>query len=479
MAFSIEIEAFIKTFIKDLLERNVAIFAGAGMSVAQGYVNWPELLREIGDELGLSVDREKDLISMAQYHVNENAGRAGINRKIIDEFTEEATTGENHEILARLPITTYWTTNYDQLIEKALEVANKRADVKHSVEQLANTRPKRDAVVYKMHGDVTNPAKAIITKQDYQSYYKDHEAFVTALSGDLVSKTFLFIGFSFSDPNLEYVLGRLSIQFGENSRQHYAFIKRLSRTDYEDDDSFNYDFRRQQLMVNDLSRSYRIKALLIDDYGEITEVLRELERRLKKLTVFISGSAEEYGTWTREDAQKFIHSLSRAIVLESVSIVNGFGWGVGSAVINGALEGINSRPKKFSQDQLILRPFPQFETGGKGLAELWEEYRQHMISLAGIAIFVFGNKLVDKQVVNANGVRREFEIALAHKLIPIPIGITGYETKQIFDDIAKDPKVYYGDNEWIFPLIEELANNGVDAAGIVAKVIKIIKTLQE
>ena len=27
----------------------------------------------------------------------------------------------NHEILARLPITKYWTTDYDQPIEKALE----------------------------------------------------------------------------------------------------------------------------------------------------------------------------------------------------------------------------------------------------------------------------------------------------------------------------------------------------------------------
>ncbi len=479
MAFSSDIEAFIRIFVKDLLEKNVAIFAGAGMSVASGYVNWPELLREIGDELGLSVDREKDLISMAQFHVNENSGRAGINRKIIDEFTEEANAGENHEILSRLPITTYWTTNYDQLIEKSIEAADKRADVKHSVEQLANTRPKRDAVVYKMHGDVTNPAKAIITKQDYQSYYKDHEAFVTALSGDLVSKTFLFIGFSFSDPNLEYVLGRLSIQFGENSRQHYAFIKRLSRTDYEDDDSFKYDFRRQELMVSDLSRSYRIKALLIDDYGEITEVLREIEHRIKKLTVFISGSAEEYGTWTREVAQKFIHSLSRAIVLENLSIVNGFGWGVGSAVINGALEGINSRPRKFTQDQLILRPFPQFETGDKGLPELWEEYRQHMISLAGVAIFVFGNKLVDGVVVNADGVRREFQIALDLKLIPIPIGITGYETRQIFEDISGDPESYYGDNTWIFPHIAELANHAGEPSELVKKVIGIIKKLQE
>ena len=85
-----EKEAFIRDFAKDLAERNVAVFAGAGMSRSAGFVNWPELLRDIADELGLDVDKEHDLISLAQYHVNENGGRARINKKILEEFTEVA-----------------------------------------------------------------------------------------------------------------------------------------------------------------------------------------------------------------------------------------------------------------------------------------------------------------------------------------------------------------------------------------------------
>jgi hypothetical protein len=80
-----------------------------------------------------------------------------------------------------------------RLIEDSLKAANKVVDIKHQVKQLANTRPKRDVVIYKMHGDVHHPADAILTKEQYESYYKTHEAFVTALSGDLISKTFLFM----------------------------------------------------------------------------------------------------------------------------------------------------------------------------------------------------------------------------------------------------------------------------------------------
>ena len=86
MEFDREIEAFIKIFVADLNERNVAVFAGAGMSKAVGYVNWPELLTDIADEIGLSVDKEHDLISLAQYHVNEKGSNAGLAKKILQEF---------------------------------------------------------------------------------------------------------------------------------------------------------------------------------------------------------------------------------------------------------------------------------------------------------------------------------------------------------------------------------------------------------
>ena len=478
MTYNRDIESFIKEFVKDLAENNVAVFAGAGMSKSAGYVNWADLLRDIATELGLSVDKEHDLISLAQYHVNENRGKARINKKILEEFAQEAEATENHKILARLPVITFWTTNYDTLIEDSLKAANKVVDIKHQVKQLANTRPKRDVVIYKMHGDVHHPADAIITKEQYESYYKTHESFVTTLSGDLISKTFLFIGFSFTDPNLDYVLSRLNIQFGEDSRQHYCFIKKQSKGK-DDEEIFKYNLRKQELMINDLMR-YKIKAILVEEYSDITEILKEIERRYRKKTVFVSGSAEEYGAWNRNEAQRFIHSLSRGIVSAGFRIVNGFGWGVGSAVINGALEAVYERPDRYSEDQLIMRPFPQFETGDKKLPDLWEEYRQRMISLAGIAVFIFGNKNDGKgNIISANGVKREFEIAISQGLIPIPIATTGYITQEIFDEIVKAPEKFYEGMEWIIPIIKELASDKLSAQEIIKRVITIIQTINK
>jgi hypothetical protein len=474
-----EIEAFIRDYVNDLAENNAAIFAGAGMSKAAGYVNWPELLRDIADELSLSVDKEHDLISLAQYHVNERGGKAGIIKKILQEFSEQAEPTSNHEILARLPISTFWTTNYDKLIEASLTKAFKIVDVKYSQTQLTWAKPKRDVVVYKMHGDVEHPENAILTKQQYESYYKTHEHFITTLSSDLISKTFLFIGFSFTDPNLDYVLSRLNIQFGENNRQHYCFIKRYTKATGEDEELYKYNLRKQDLMIGDLKR-YRIKALLVNDYPEITSILKEIENRYRKRTIFVSGSAEEYGAWDRNTAQVFIHSLSKEIVSNGYRIINGFGWGVGSAVINGALEAIYEKPDRRSEDQLIMKPFPQFETGDKKLQHLWEEYRQRMVSLAGVAIFVFGNKNDGKgNVITAGGVLREFEISMQHGLIPVPIGITGYATQEIYEKVVSNAADIYKGLEGIIPIIKELSEGKLSPEEIIKKVISIINIINK
>ena len=158
-----EINGFINDYVKDLRSGNASVFVGAGISRGAGYVDWKGLLKDIAEALHLDIDKEYDLLSIAQYHVNAN-GRARINKKILDEFTEENEETENHRILARLPFRTMWTTNYDNLIEDTCNKYNKVVDDKYCVKQLFQNKPKSDLILYKMHGDIDFPADAILTK---------------------------------------------------------------------------------------------------------------------------------------------------------------------------------------------------------------------------------------------------------------------------------------------------------------------------
>ena len=107
-----------------------------------------------------------DLVTIAQYHCNQAGGnRSQLTQLILDYFGQTKNPTVNHKILAQLPIQTYWTTNYDKLIETALIEAKKVPDVKYTLKQLSVTRPDRDVVVYKMHGDVDHPYEAVISKR--------------------------------------------------------------------------------------------------------------------------------------------------------------------------------------------------------------------------------------------------------------------------------------------------------------------------
>ena len=470
-----QITNFIRNFVKEVKENNAAIFAGAGMSVSAGFVDWKTLLKPITEELGLDVAKEDNLVSVAQYHFNEKGqNRHRLNQLLLEEFSRTAEITDNHRILARLPISIYWTTNYDKLIEKAIEGAHKVADVKYTNEQLATTKPKRDAIVYKMHGDVEHSDKAVLTKDDYEKYHIKYAPFITALSGDLVSKTFLFLGFSFTDPNIDYILSRIRTTYTEHQREHYCIMRSVSRPDCESDADYEYKVLKQKLFIGDLKR-FNIGTLLIEQYDQITDILKKIESIYKLKTVFISGSAHEYGAMGKDKSEEFIHRLSKTLIIRDYKIVSGFGLGVGSAVINGALEEIYCHGRITTDDQLILRPFPQNQTGATPLPQLWEEYRKDMIPLAGIAIFIFGNKIDGTKVVPANGVRSEFEIAVASGLRVVPVGATGYMAEELWKEVSADLNKYYPDHSSEFDKnFAEIGDSALKPEALLESVIKLL-----
>jgi len=470
-----QFEIFIDRFVEELKEENAAVFAGAGLSVAAGYVDWKNLLLPIAQQLGLDVDKEHDLVSLAQYHCNERSGnRHELNQRLINEFCAGHAITENHRILARLPIRTFWTTNYDRLIEKALEDTGKIADVKYTVKQLALTRAKRDAVVYKMHGDVEHPDEAVLTKDDYERYHFDRQPFITAISGDMVSKTFLFLGFSFTDPNLDYILSRIRVMFTSSQREHYCIFKRRQRSASESESAYNYDVIKQELAIKDLKR-FNVTALLVNDYSEITAILRIIEDRYRQKAVFISGSAHEYGSFP--DPENFIQNLSQSLIRSGYQVVSGFGLGVGTYVIMGALQQVYEKEGKLLHDQLTLRPFPQ---GGADIQRQWEAYRKDMISYAGIAIFAFGNKLMPNgNVANADGMRKEFDIAKEKGLKLIPIGATSYVAQELWKEVHDNFNSYYPNATADFKAAFEMLNNTSAAPAKLLEVIgKILNMLR-
>ncbi len=440
MALPPEVTRFCRKFAREIADGTAAIFGGAGLSASVGFVDWRTLLAPFASDLGLSVDREGDhLIRFAQYSQNHKGGnRAHLNEALITAFPSLTSPSVNHEILARLPIRTYWTTNYDKLIETALIEARKTPDVKHTDSQLPFTRPKRDAVVYKMHGDVEHPQEAVLTRDDYESYGQKHMGFVNALIGDLTGKTFLFIGFSFSDPNLDHVLTQLRLRFQSGQREHYCFVRAPQAGDFKFEEEYAYAKARHYHYVMDLKR-YNVTALEIESYSQITEALQAIERYYRRKLVFVSGSASDFSPWGEASVNAFFRDLGSILIDNEFQIVTGFGLGVGNSLISGAIETAYSKKNMRLDDFLQVRPFPRDIADPVERAAIWKRYREELLALPGIALFFLGNKIEDGHLVVADGVRKEFDIARAQGVEVLPVGSTGSMAKTLADEMLAAP----------------------------------------
>lgn len=472
---------FVREYTKELHNKNAAVFVGAGLSVASGYVDWGGLLADIIQDLKLDPKKEHDLVTVAQYHCNQAGGNKGsLTQTIFNHFATVKAPTENHRILARLPIMTFWTTNYDKLLETALVNAKKVPDVKYTVKQLSSTRPDRDVIVYKMHGDIDHAADAVISKDEYEAYPIKMGPFVSALRGDLVEKTFLFLGFSFTDPNIDFILSRVRVQHEEHQRQHYCIQRKVAKTEDESEEEFRYRALKQHYFIRDLKR-FGIQTVLVNEYSEITQLLATVTAKYKKSSVFISGAAEEYGTWSRTDAESFIHQLSHQIAAKKNRIITGFGVGVGSAVINGALAYLSEAGKTISDEDLVMRPFPQIATGSVGLAQQWTEYRKAMLDYAGIAVFVFGNKRSPSgDIIPSNGMREEFELCIERGILPLPIGATGFMAKELWEEMNADLDKYFPAASSDFRTeFQHLGDSSRTPDHLRASILKLIEHLQK
>lgn len=476
----VTIEKFIEDFTNELRERNVAIFAGAGMSVDVGFVNWKGLLKPLADELNLDVEREHDLVKIAQYHVNHHgSNRNDLTNAILNGFSSKQTrVTDNHRILARLPIETFWTTNYDTTIEDALRASGKSPDVKHDPKQLLQTLHGRNAVVYKMHGDVAHANEAVLCKADYETYHLSRADFLTALAGDLLSKMFLFIGFSFSDPNLDYVLGRLHTRHGSHLRKHYCFVRKEKKEAADKEGDFEYRKAKQEYFISDLQR-YNIRAVLVEEYEDITAVLRRVEARYKSKTIFVSGAAHTYGNRiTSDQALGFVHTLSKSLVKQKFRLVTGLGLGIGSTVVDGALQQIYWEERRTITDELVIRPFPQSSEGQK----LWRAYREDLLEFAGLAVFMFGNKLAGDPptVVPSSGMLEEFDIAVSKGLRVLPLGFTGFVAMDLWNKVKVDFDSFYpGAGARFKTLFEQLGDENVDIELQERAVAEALQILQQ
>lgn len=200
-------------------ESRLIPFIGAGFSIPLGLPDWNSLVASIATKVGfepelffLHGNYQQLLEYIKTYHEPEWKEFIHSIRVLFDseETANNRRKSKTHQALAELNLKTIYTTNYDLHIEKALQDKGKRvlalatlADFVRSVTQPI------DCKVIKFHGTILDDESMILTETQYFDRMALEEAVDQRLRSDVLNKNFLFIGYSFSDPNIRYIWYRI------------------------------------------------------------------------------------------------------------------------------------------------------------------------------------------------------------------------------------------------------------------------------
>ncbi len=438
-------QTLIHNFASSMYDGTAALFIGAGMSRDCGFVNWQGLLCDCAKELKLDLHKEHDLVAVAQYYLNRRHGdRSNLNRILKNEFDRPVKATKNHEIIGRIPISTIWTTNFDSLIERSLKKANKIVDIKSRDQDLAITKTDRDVVLYKMHGDIARPDEIIICKEDYERYAIRHPILQNALQSDLVSMTFLFLGFSFRDPNLDYMFGYLHSLLEDSKHEHYAIMRSVRdnhaiENKEERRSHYEYEKNKQDLQIQELQR-YSVQTHLIDKYDEVNDILTAIEDQYYRRNVFVSGSANKFTGFGEDRIRDLCMELGERLVENNYKLISGIGLNIGDSIVKGALLKLYELDKPTIEKHILLRPFPRTLPARVSEDKFLYKYRSSMIQKSGFAIFISGTSRSSRI---SSGVMEEYKVAKELNKIPIPIGATGYAAREIWKDMESHINQYY------------------------------------
>jgi hypothetical protein len=470
-----EAAKFIEQWTKSLQLGSAGAFIGAGLSRRAGYPDWRSLLADIATELGLDIEVEHDLAGVAQYALNKATGkRTALTKLIVDHFPPKPDAPEPFRVLARLPIHHVWTTNYDTLAEVAWSQERKLLDVKSRNADLGIDKPWAHAILYKMHGSVDHPAEVVIAKDDYELYRRERPGFLQVLTGQLVTKQILFVGFSFTDSNIGHLFASIREAFRDNGPEHYAIVHRPKKQPRKGGgEPFETEKIRHSLWVQDLRR-YGIQCVEVDEYQEIDEILHAVELRLAGRSVFVSGSLPPSAPDDqRHRVEEIAREVGRVIAELGKRLVSGFGLTVGSAAVSGALGVILNEATPNLEKSLLLRPFPQEAPSGTDMVTFRTRYRDGMIQQAGVCVFICGLKEAagGGPSIVADGVMEEYESATRLGRVVVPIGATGGAAAEIWHHLHKAGALPPGLVRRDFDDLNEVGQSPAALAKIVGKTI--------
>lgn len=232
-----------------ILDRRCVLFAGAGLSRGEVEINgstreqalptWSNLLivlldraAELNHLASAEASRLRRAVKDKKFLFAAEAIREKMGAREFDDALEKIFRDPSlrpthrHQLITQIPFAAVITTNYDKLIENAYarsgtippEYSHDNApDV---ISALSTNR----FFILKAHGEIDRKDTIILSERDYRNMTYKEPGFKAALNTIFISKTVLFVGTSFNDPDVNLVLETVTEAFSAKGTRHFALI---------------------------------------------------------------------------------------------------------------------------------------------------------------------------------------------------------------------------------------------------------------
>lgn len=205
----------LENLARQIRDRKVVLFAGAGLSMPLGLPSWGELMAHMARELGYDPDvlvrPGADYLQIAEYYkLQKNS--IGQLRSWMDRHwsvsDEKLLDSRAHNQIVDLDFPLIYTTNYDRHIERIFELRKKPFSKVTSVLDVANAAADLPHIV-KFHGDFDDDDSLVLTESDYFERLEFESPLDVKFRADVLGRSILFVGYSLADLNLRLLLFRL------------------------------------------------------------------------------------------------------------------------------------------------------------------------------------------------------------------------------------------------------------------------------
>ena len=239
-------------------DNKLVFFIGSGMSKNVGLPDWGELIDELKKDLNTT---EEDYLKIAQLYFLE-FGEYEYLKKIKSFFpSENIDIQRRHSLLVKLFPQNIITTNWDILIEKAIDDEMALYDIVRNDRELINTTSNRKLI--KMHGDI-EIGNIVFREDDYLEYSQKFPLVENYVKSILSTNTVVFLGYSYNDINLKYITKWIQnsskvrppaymIVFKEDKTQEKYFKNYgISVLNISDKDKFKDKDKQIEVFLNDI-----------------------------------------------------------------------------------------------------------------------------------------------------------------------------------------------------------------------------------